>query len=346
MLPPQLRSDHAGGFGNPGRATARPGRRQQPNEDRAEFSAELDMQQEMQDVFNAANRNNTAIYTVDPRGLATGEFDINENVGMQRASDRWQTQDTLRVLAEKPTAAPSSTATICGAAMKQIVSDSSAYYLLGYNSSQAPQDGKFHEIKVRVKRPGVQVRARKGYWALTDGEDGARPARPSRGRRRRSRKALAAIAPMPTAASCARGSARAGDDGKTQSRSCGSRAADAGRARENRGGLADGHRRRRATSSFAAASPADAGARRQRARRSASTRPRQARLADVDRRRRQRHARQRRPRGRGAGPDGADVMLGTPRVYVARTAREFKALTSDPDAAPTAARDSAAPIAW
>ena len=70
--------------------------------------------------------------------------------------------------------------------MQQIVRDSSAYYLLGYNSTQAPQDGKFHEIKVRVKRPGVQVRARKGYWALTADRDRARPPRrPSRVRRRR-----------------------------------------------------------------------------------------------------------------------------------------------------------------
>ena len=45
--------------------------------------------------------------------------------------------------------------------MTQIAKDSSAYYLIGYNSSQAPSDGKFHEIKVRVKRPGVQVRAHK-----------------------------------------------------------------------------------------------------------------------------------------------------------------------------------------
>jgi hypothetical protein len=57
--------------------------------------------------------------------------------------------------------------------LAQMVRDSSAYYLIGYNSTQAPNDGKFHEIKVRVKRPGVDVRARKGYWAPTK-EDTAR----------------------------------------------------------------------------------------------------------------------------------------------------------------------------
>jgi hypothetical protein len=57
--------------------------------------------------------------------------------------------------------------------MKQIMRDSSSYYLLGYTSSVAPTDGKFHEIKVNVKRGGVRVRARKGYWALTK-EDVAR----------------------------------------------------------------------------------------------------------------------------------------------------------------------------
>ncbi len=51
--------------------------------------------------------------------------------------------------------------------MKQIVRDSSAYYLIGYTSAQMKSDGKFHAINVRVKRPGVQVRARKGYWALS-----------------------------------------------------------------------------------------------------------------------------------------------------------------------------------
>ena len=75
--------------------------------------------------------------------------------------------DTLRMLAENTDGRAIVNRNDLAAGMKQIVRDSSAYYLLGYNSTQAPQDGKFHEIKVRVKRPGVQVRARKGYWALS-----------------------------------------------------------------------------------------------------------------------------------------------------------------------------------
>ena len=57
--------------------------------------------------------------------------------------------------------------------------DQSAYYLLGYNSKRAPSDGKFHEIKVKVARPGVEVRHRKGYVAFTK-EDLTRAMTPSR----------------------------------------------------------------------------------------------------------------------------------------------------------------------
>ena len=63
------------------------------------------------------------------------------------------------------------------AGMKQIMRDASGYYLLGYTSTSAPTDGKFHTIDVKVKRPGVEVRARKGYWAYT-ADDAARASAP------------------------------------------------------------------------------------------------------------------------------------------------------------------------
>src|SRR5262249_9194050 len=60
--------------------------------------------------------------------------------------------------------------------LAQILRDSSLYYLLGYSSTASQTDGKFHQIHVRVKRPKVEIRARKGYWAST-AEDVSRAAR-------------------------------------------------------------------------------------------------------------------------------------------------------------------------
>ena len=57
-----------------------------------------------------------------------------------------------------------------GRGLAQMMRDASAYYLLGYSSSAAPTDGRFHQIRVRVKRPGIEVRARRGYWALKPDE--------------------------------------------------------------------------------------------------------------------------------------------------------------------------------
>jgi VWFA-related protein len=169
MLPPQMRDPIATmpGFGNPARRNPAAGENNMV-EDRARQMAEFDLQREIQDVFDAANRSNTSIYAVDPRGLATGEFDISENVGMRMSQDALRsTMATLQVLAENTDGRAIINRNDLAKGMEQIVRDSSAYYLLGYNSSEAPQDGKFHPIRVRVKRPGMQVRARKGYWALS-----------------------------------------------------------------------------------------------------------------------------------------------------------------------------------
>jgi hypothetical protein len=54
-------------------------------------------------------------------------------------------------------------------AMRPIASDSSAYYLLRYKTTRA--DGKFHDVQVSVKKPGVAVRTRKGYWAVASDEE-------------------------------------------------------------------------------------------------------------------------------------------------------------------------------
>jgi VWFA-related protein len=179
-LPPQLRDPIAAmpGVGNPRRGM--PGGQTDPRADTMEFFAQADMLSDLREVWDAANRANTAIYALDPRGLAGFEFDINEGVGMR--TDRQYldaSMDTLRTLADQTDGRAIVNRNDLDSGLKQIVRDTSTYYLLGYSSTEAPSDGKFHEIRVRVKRPGVQVRARKGYWALT-AEETARVLAPPR----------------------------------------------------------------------------------------------------------------------------------------------------------------------
>jgi VWFA-related protein len=173
LLPPQMRNMDAsqGRMGNPGGGIAPlspMAGENNPREQTAAVFAEADLYSQLRDVFTTANRNNAAIYTLDPRGLTPFEYGIDEGVGpRQDASALRLTQDTLRSIADETDGRAIVNRNDLAPGLAQIVRDSSFYYLLGYNSTQAPQDGKFHPIQVRVKRRGTDVRARKGYWALT-----------------------------------------------------------------------------------------------------------------------------------------------------------------------------------
>ena len=101
-------------------------------------------------AIDLANSNNTTIYTLDPRGL-----DMNSRLS-----------SILQSLAEN-TGGRVFANNFPGTELRQILKDESAYYLVGYSSSQNPADGKFHRIKVKIDRPGVDVKARSGYVAPT-----------------------------------------------------------------------------------------------------------------------------------------------------------------------------------
>ncbi len=170
-LPPQLQDPNAQypGLNNPNRRNP-----SAQNDDRYNMATRADMFTDMRDVFDTVTRQNTSIYAVDPRGLGVFEYGINQGIGLtQDMGDLKSSIDTLHVLANNTDGRAIVNRNDLAAGMKQIMRDSSGYYLLGYTSSRAPTDGKFHEIKVSVKRRGVDVRARKGYWALTK-EDVAR----------------------------------------------------------------------------------------------------------------------------------------------------------------------------
>jgi VWFA-related protein len=148
--------------------------------------ASLNDEMTYRQLLDQANRANVTFYPVDPRGLAVFDTPIDARPpGAEGANplpgpveDQRQLEsrlETLRTLAS----ATDGTMTLSNdlnATMKKIAEDLSEYYLLGYNSTNAKLDGKFRRLTVRVKRPGVQVRARRGYLAPTEAEVKARAA--------------------------------------------------------------------------------------------------------------------------------------------------------------------------
>ena len=51
-----------------------------------------------------------------------------------------------------------------GAAFGRIAQELRSQYSVGYYPKNAKQDGKFRNVEVRVKRPGLTARTRQGYY--------------------------------------------------------------------------------------------------------------------------------------------------------------------------------------
>ena len=129
------------------------------------------------DAVAAATRGNVSIYAIDPRGLAVPGADLietsgvvtgepNLGLGVQSAMDELRlSQDSLRELADETGGFASVNRNNVDEAFDRLVSDNSSYYVLGYNPANDRRDGRFRKIEVRVTRPGVTVRARRGYVA-------------------------------------------------------------------------------------------------------------------------------------------------------------------------------------
>jgi VWFA-related protein len=138
--------------------------------------AQLDNDRQFRDLLDVANRANASFYPIDPRGLAVFDTQLMRQdvpgppppmvpLTVDQAMLRGRI-NSLRTLAEATDGLAIVDSNNLAGGLKKVVDDLSSYYLLGYYSS-GKLDGKFHPISVRVKRPGVRVRARRGYLAST-----------------------------------------------------------------------------------------------------------------------------------------------------------------------------------
>jgi VWFA-related protein len=135
--------------------------------------AAMDNRQFFLDLLADANRGNASFYPIDPRGLPVFDNPIGPappppiNIDRAMLKDRI---DSLRTLAENTDGIAVVDNNDLDKGLRRISDDLTSYYLLGYYSSNPKLDGRYRALKVRVKQPGVQVRARPGYRAATEAE--------------------------------------------------------------------------------------------------------------------------------------------------------------------------------
>jgi VWFA-related protein len=133
--------------------------------------AAMDDEMFLRDIINDANRSNSSFYPIDPRGLVAFDTPINQGLSLQADARSLRTrQDAMRTLAGATDGLAVMDSNDLDNGLRKISDDLTSYYLLGYYSTNGKLDGGYRQLKVRVKRPGVDVRARRGYRAASADE--------------------------------------------------------------------------------------------------------------------------------------------------------------------------------
>ncbi|MEO6587802.1 MAG: VWA domain-containing protein, partial [Pyrinomonadaceae bacterium] len=139
-------------------------------------------------LVDAANRASVVVYTMDARGLVTTGLTAADDVGgkspeqiAQSLSDRrtklFDTQEGLTYLAKETGGLAILNSNDLSGGVRKMLADQS-YYLIGYQPDDEvfdPQKRRFNKLEVKVKREGVKVRYRSGFFGVSDEEIAAKP---------------------------------------------------------------------------------------------------------------------------------------------------------------------------
>ncbi len=132
---------------------------------------------EVERAARAVSDANMAIYPVDARGLIgafgpnPGSFNPRPILGRQInpfPGAPLSAFDSMQVLAQRTGGRAFYNSNDIQGAIREAIDDSRVTYVLGYYPSHGKWDGKFHQIKVKLKTKGNKVRHRTGYFAHED----------------------------------------------------------------------------------------------------------------------------------------------------------------------------------
>ncbi|KAA6457000.1 VWA domain-containing protein [Acidobacteria bacterium AB60] len=141
----------------------------------------IENQASLRAATNAAVRANLAIYSVDTRGLQAvgplgdastgslrGQGAYNGGSLLNNMNQNFDTQEVMATLSSDTGGKAFFDSNDFGPAFERVQRDTSAYYAIGFHSTNPARDGKYRRLTIKVNRPGVKLEYRPGYYAPAD----------------------------------------------------------------------------------------------------------------------------------------------------------------------------------
>ena len=141
----------------------------------------IENQASLRAAINAAVRANLAIYSVDTRGLQAisplgdastgslrGSGAYNGGALLNNMNANFASQEVMATLSSDTGGKAFFDSNDFAPAFAQVQRDTSAYYAVGFHSSNLARDGKYRKLTIKINRPGIKLEYRPGYYAPAD----------------------------------------------------------------------------------------------------------------------------------------------------------------------------------
>ncbi len=141
----------------------------------------IENQASLRAAINSAVRANLSIYSVDARGLQAISPLGDASTGSTRGSGAFNgaaltnnmnanfaTQEVMATLSSDTGGKAFFDSNDFAPAFAQVQRDTSAYYAIGFHSSNPARDGKYRKLTIKINRPGMKIEYRPGYYAPAD----------------------------------------------------------------------------------------------------------------------------------------------------------------------------------
>jgi len=147
----------------------------------------IENQASLRSAINAAVRANLSIYSVDTRGLqavsplgdastgsirGTGAY--NGSALQNNLDANFNTQEVMATLSSDTGGKAFFDSNDFSPAFERIQRDTSAYYVLGFRSTDSRRDGRYRKLTIKINRADVKVEYRAGYYAPADYQHSSR----------------------------------------------------------------------------------------------------------------------------------------------------------------------------